>query len=122
MTMRLVVVCAALATLMSCNRNLDIPPLPETATVFASIDTDSHLPAENNTLRLIESSSGARFDQQTNTDGKAVFAGLRPGQYLLQADVPGFAPLREGPFVVASGELEPLAGIGCPSARTACPV
>ncbi|MBL8913440.1 MAG: carboxypeptidase regulatory-like domain-containing protein, partial [Archangium sp.] len=99
-------VCAALATLVGCNRNLDIPPIPETATVTATIDTDNHLPAENNVLRLIDSATGARFEQQTNTDGKAVFAGLRPGNYLLQADVPGFAPLREGPFVVPSGESD----------------
>ncbi|MFT3713231.1 MAG: carboxypeptidase regulatory-like domain-containing protein [Archangium sp.] len=101
--MRLLFVCAALGALVGCNRNLDLPPQPQFASLAGAIDTDGHLPPENNAIRLINASTGVRFDQQTDAEGKFLFGNLAPGNYLVQADVEGFAPLREGPFNVPSG-------------------
>ena len=99
---------AVVVVVASCSRDLALPPPPPTpqeAQLAGALDTAGHVPAADNEVRLVNAVSGERAWQRTDGDGGFLFGGLRAGSYLVQADVPGFAPVREGPFLLVAGQL-----------------
>lgn len=94
----------ALVVFLSGCLDLSVPTAPARGAATGIIDTGGRIPAAGNDVRLVNADTAGRLLTATEGDGGFIFGDLAPGTYQLQADLPGFAPLREGPFRVLGGE------------------
>ncbi len=102
-------VALALATLGGCNcLDLSVPPRPMSGGFEGLVDVQGHIPKADNELKLVRTDGPGSQTAKTDADGKFSFGGLVPGLYMIQADLAGFAPLREGPFQLVPGNTTDL--------------
>ncbi len=87
--------CLCVFVLGSCKADLEIPPLPVSASVIGAVDTD---PTQTNvapggiTVQLIDD-DGLKRSTLTDADGGFAHVGVQPGLYALEVTAPTFATL-----------------------------
>lgn len=74
------------------------------ATVSGAVVDPNNAPVPGVTVSLSNPESGARYEVRSDDGGRYDFAGVRPGQYQLEARFPGFQAIKE-PLAVAGGAL-----------------
>ncbi len=98
----MVIFVAGTWLLAGCKFDLSVPD-PQRGRVIGSIDTQSRLPLEGQTVTL-SSDKGDRRTQLTDANGAFVFSDLPPGLVLVSLALPGFAKLSSELTTVSSGQ------------------